>query len=159
MTADAAFELAQLNIARLLAPLDSPQLADFVSALDPVNAAADRADGFVWRLVEGDGNATDARIYGDDWLIVNMSVWRDPAALQAYVYAPEHREVLRRRREWFAHVAEAMTVLWWVPAGHRPTVAEAEQRLDLLRAEGPTAEAFTLRATFPAPDTVAVSGA
>ncbi|GAA2748449.1 DUF3291 domain-containing protein [Kitasatospora cinereorecta] len=152
MTTTAGHQLAQLNIARLLAPLDSPQLADFVAALDPVNAVADRADGFVWRLVEGeDGNATDARIYGDDWLLVNMSVWRDPEALEAYVYGEEHRAVLRRRREWFGRVAEAMTVLWWVEAGHRPTVAEAEGRLTRLREQGPTAEAFTLRERFPAP--------
>jgi hypothetical protein len=147
-----AHELAQLNIARMLAPLDSPRLADFAAALEPVNAAADKADGFVWRLVEGAyGDATDARIYDDAWLLVNMSVWRDPAALEAYVYSPDHREVLRRRREWFARVAEAMTVLWWVPAGHRPTVAEAQERLDLLRAHGPGPRAFTLRETFPAP--------
>ncbi|GAA0655070.1 DUF3291 domain-containing protein [Kitasatospora atroaurantiaca] len=153
MTTSAGHQLAQVNIARLLAPIDSPQLAGFVAALDPVNALADRADGFVWRLVEGEsGNATALRIFGDDWMLVNMSVWRDPAALEAYVYSEEHRAVLRRRREWFEKPAEAMTALWWVPAGHRPTGAEAEQRLVTLRSKGPTAEAFTLRETFPAPD-------
>ena len=145
------YELAQINIARMLAPLDSPQLAGFVAALDPVNAAAEAADGFRWRLQEEDGNATGFRIFEDDWLIVNMSVWRDPEALSGYIYGPEHRPVLGRRREWFARPAEAMTALWWVPAGVRPTVPEAEQRLRLLRAQGPTAEAFTLRETFPSP--------
>ncbi|MFD9129263.1 DUF3291 domain-containing protein [Kitasatospora sp. NPDC059571] len=149
MTSESHYELAQLNIALLLAPLDSDLLADFVAALDPVNAAADKADGFVWRLSEDSGS--DALIYGDDRLLVNLSVWRDPAALEAYVYSPLHREVLRRRREWFARVSEVMTVLWWVPAGHRPTVAEAEQRLDLLRAKGPGPDAFTFRESFPAP--------
>ncbi|GAA4843526.1 DUF3291 domain-containing protein [Kitasatospora terrestris] len=154
MTTEPAHQLAQINIARMLAPLDSPQLADFVAALEPLNAAADRAEGFVWRLADGEygGNATGSRIYGDDWLLVNMSVWRDPGTLEAYVYSPEHRPVLKRRREWFERPAEAMTALWWVPAGHRPTVAEAEARLDLLRAKGPTADAFTLKERFPAPD-------
>ncbi|MFI6446775.1 DUF3291 domain-containing protein [Kitasatospora sp. NPDC050543] len=155
----AEFELAQVNIARMLAPIDSPQLADFVAALDPVNAVADTADGFVWRLQSEDGNATGFRIFGDDWLIVNRSVWRDPAALEAFVYHRSHREVLRRRREWFEKPVEAMTALWWVPAGHRPTEQEAEQRLTLLRAKGPTPDAFTARVTFPAPPPVAVPAA
>ncbi|MFC1414387.1 DUF3291 domain-containing protein [Streptacidiphilus sp. N1-12] len=148
------YELAQINISRLLAPLDSALLADFVAALDSVNATAEAADGFVWRLQDYGGNATEIRIFGDDWLIVNMSVWRDPDALTSYVYSPEHRAVLGRRREWFARPVEAMTALWWVPAGTRPTVADAEQRLLTLRATGPTPDAFTLRDTFPAPLTV-----
>jgi hypothetical protein len=146
------FELAQVNIGRILAPMDSPELADFVALLDPVNAVADRSPGFVWRLQTEDGNATAMRVFDDDWLIVNMSTWQSPDALLEYVYGPMHKMVLRRRREWFARVAEAMTALWWVPAGHRPTVREAEERLVLLRANGPTPEAFTLRDTFPPPD-------
>ncbi len=150
--APGSHQLAQVNIARLKAPLDSPQLADFVAALDPVNAIADAADGFVWRLQGDQGNATDVPVFGDSGLIVNMSVWRDADALNAFMYLPAHREVLRRRREWFERVQEAMTVLWWVPAGHRPTVAEAEERLLWLREHGPTPFAFTLRDTHPAPD-------
>ncbi|WP_377268403.1 DUF3291 domain-containing protein [Peterkaempfera sp. SMS 1(5)a] len=145
------YELAQVNIARLLAPIDSPRLADFTAALDPVNAVADAADGFVWRLRTEDGNATAVRVFDDDWLIVNMSVWRDRQALLDYVYAAPHRDVLKRRREWFAQETEAMAALWWVPAGVRPTVADAEHRLTTLRTHGPTPEAFTLRDTFPAP--------
>ncbi len=151
MSENRAFELAQVNIARLLAPLDSDQLSGFVSALDSVNAAAEDADGYRWRLQDAEGNATEIRVFDDDWLIVNMSVWRDPEALSAYIYGPEHRAVLSRRREWFAKPVEAMTALWWVPSGVRPTVADAEQRLRLLRAHGPTADSFTLRETFPAP--------
>ncbi|MEU3789222.1 DUF3291 domain-containing protein [Streptomyces fructofermentans] len=150
MTEPAApHELAQVNIARLRAPLDSPLLKDFVDALDPVNAVADSSDGFVWRLQSDSGNATDVAVLGDEWLIVNMSVWRDTGALTAFMYQGRHRELLARRREWFEHVREAMTVLWWVPAGHRPTVAEAEERLLHLRAHGATAHAFTLRTPFP----------
>ncbi|WP_457031612.1 DUF3291 domain-containing protein [Kitasatospora sp. P5_F3] len=146
-------QLAQINISRLLFPIDGPELADFVTALDPVNALAESAEGFVWRLAD---SATDGtvRIFEDDWLIVNMSVWRGPDALETFVYSPEHIAVLRRRREWFARVGEAMTALWWVPAGHLPTVAEAERKLVELRAKGPSAEVFTLRETFPAPDRI-----
>jgi Domain of unknown function (DUF3291) len=147
-----SYELAQINIARLLAPLDSAVLADFVALLDPVNAVADRSPGFVWRLQTEDGNATAMSVFDDDWLIVNMSVWKSPEHLLEYVYGPMHKMVLRRRREWFARMSEAFTALWWVPAGHRPTVREAEERLTLLRANGPTPEAFTLRDTFPPPD-------
>ncbi|MFE8015953.1 DUF3291 domain-containing protein [Streptomyces antibioticus] len=146
---DARPELAQVNIARLKFPLDSPELKDFVDALGPVNADADAAAGFVWRLQSEGGDATDVPVFGDDWLIVNMSVWRDTDALTAYMYQGRHREMLARRREWFERVREAMTALWWVPAGHRPTVAEAEARLLHLRAHGPTPYAFTLRTSFP----------
>jgi hypothetical protein len=148
--AAASFELAQVNISRLKFPLDSPELKDFVDALEPVNADADAADGFVWRLQSEGGDATDVRVFGDDWLIVNLTVWRDAEALTAYMYQGRHREMLSRRREWFERVREAMTALWWVPAGHRPTVAEAEARLLHLRAHGPTPYAFTLRTSFPA---------
>jgi hypothetical protein len=147
------YELAQLNIARMLAPLDDPLMADFVAALDPVNAAAERARGFRWRLKTEDGNATAIRIYDDEWLIVNMSVWSDPEALITYVYGADHRAVLRRRREWFERLTDATAVLWWVPTGERPSVADARVRLDGLRRNGPTATAFTLRETFPSPDT------
>ncbi|MEJ1197674.1 MULTISPECIES: DUF3291 domain-containing protein [unclassified Streptomyces] len=155
---DAAHELAQVNIARLKAPLDSPRLKDFVDALDPVNAAADAAEGFVWRLQDDSGNATDVPFFGDDWLIVNLTVWRDADALTAFMYQGRHREMLARRREWFERLAEAVTTLWWVPAGHRPTVAEAESRLLHLRTHGPTPYAFTLRTSFPAGTSTPVAG-
>ncbi|WP_432134086.1 MULTISPECIES: DUF3291 domain-containing protein [unclassified Streptomyces] len=158
MTEAAALELAQVNIARLKFPLDSPELKDFVDSLDPVNADADAAEGFVWRLQSEEGDATDIRIFGDDWLVVNMSVWRDTDALTAYMYQGRHREMLARRREWFERAAEAMVALWWVPAGHRPTVAEAEARLLHLRTHGPSPYAFTLRASFPPQGAEPVSG-
>ncbi|MFJ7046880.1 DUF3291 domain-containing protein [Streptomyces sp. NPDC101112] len=145
-----AYELAQVNIARLKAPLDSPLLKDFVDALDPVNAVADAAPGFVWRLQSESGNATDVPVLGDPWLIINLTSWQDIDALTAFMYQGRHRELLSRRREWFERPAEAVTALWWVPAGHRPSVAEAEERLLHLRAHGPTPYAFTLRTTFPA---------
>ncbi|MGW3659027.1 DUF3291 domain-containing protein [Streptomyces sp. NPDC005151] len=150
MTPETGHELAQVNIARLTFPLDSPELKDFVGALDPVNTVADQAAGFIWRLQSETGNATDVPVFGDSWLIVNMSVWRDTDALTAFMYQGQHRELLARRREWFERVEEAMTALWWVPAGERPTVQDAEERLRILREHGPTDRAFTLRTSFPA---------
>ena len=145
-----SFELAQVNISRLLEPLDSPLLKDFVDALDPVNAVADAAPGFRWRLQGEAGDATAIRVFDDDWLIVNMSVWESPETLLAYVYGDAHRAVLRGRRQWFHHPVEAMTALWWVPAGHRPSVAEAEERLVHLRSHGPSSCVFTLKQTYGA---------
>ncbi|QES48255.1 DUF3291 domain-containing protein [Streptomyces venezuelae] len=148
-TSTHTYELAQVNIARLRFPIDSPELKDFVDALDPVNAVAEAADGFRWRLQSDGGNATDVPFFEDEWLIVNMSVWRDTNALTAFMYQGQHREFMARRREWFERVEEAVTALWWVPAGERPTVADAEARLSHLRTHGPTRYAFTLRTSFP----------
>jgi heme-degrading monooxygenase HmoA len=146
------FHLAQVNIARPLEPLDAPLLADFVAALEPVNALADTSPGFVWRLQTEDGDATAVRGFGDDRLIVNLSVWESLEALRAFAYSnAEHLAVLRRRREWFERRAEAAVALWWVPAGHRPSVAEAEERLAALRSAGPGPAAFTFRRPFAAP--------
>lgn len=147
----AAFHLAQLNIGRLRAPLDSPTLADFVAALDPINALADGSPGFVWRLQDDSGNATHINPFDDDMIIVNMSVWESLDALRAFVYHSDHRNVLAQRRQFFERMAEAFLVLWWVPAGHLPDVEEAKQRLTLLRGNGPSPDAFTFRTAFPAP--------
>lgn len=147
----ARYELAQMNVARLRAPLDSPQLADFVGALDRINAVADGSTGFVWRLQDDSGNATALRPMGED-MIVNLSVWQDPQSLQAFVYRSDHVGVMRRRREWFEKM-ELFMVLWWVPRGHRPTVDEGIERLNLLRSRGPDAGAFTFGNLFPAPGT------
>ena len=152
------YVLAQVNIGRLLAPLDSPRLADFVANLDSVNAVADSAPGFVWRLQTEDGNATAIRVFEEDaegsdgGILVNMSVWESVEALAAYVYGQAHIAVLRRRREWFERMRDAFTALWWIPRGHIPTTQEAEDRIKHLRAHGPTPHAFTLREHFPPPD-------
>ncbi len=148
------YRLAQINIAKLKAPIDSPELEDFVDNLDRINALAEGSDGFVWRL-KGEGNdATSLRPFGDD-VIVNMSVWRDVEALKDFAYRSGHVEIMRRRREWFTRMAEAYVVLWWVPAGHEPTVEEAAERLELVRRQGPTPEAFNFGEAFPPPDAVA----
>jgi len=146
------FHLAQFNVGRILGPIDSAVMAEFVARLDEINAVADRAPGFVWRLQTEDGDATAIRPYDDDMIIVTMSVWESPAALHAYVYQSAHAEVMRRRREWFSRMTDAFIVLWWVPAGHRPTVAEGVARLERLRADGPTPHAFTFRQQFAPPE-------
>lgn len=147
------FELAQLNIATMIEPLESPRMADFVANLDRINALAESSPGFVWRLQTDDGDATALRPMGEN-VLVNVSVWKDAQSLSRYVYETAHVEIMRRRREWFERMRDAYVVLWWVPKGHRPTPAEAKAKLDLLRERGPTADAFTLGKAFPPPDAV-----
>ena len=147
-----AYELAQLNIGAIKGPIDSPVMAEFVANLDRINALAERTPGFVWRLQTEEGNATAIRPYEDEHVAVNMSVWRDIESLNRYVYSSAHVEIMRRRREWFEKMDQAFLVLWWVPRGHRPSIEEAKAKLEMLRANGPAAEAFTFRRAFPPPD-------
>jgi hypothetical protein len=146
-----AYELAQLNVAIMKEPLESPRMADFVANLDRVNALAEGSAGFVWRLQTEEGDATAMRPMGESTL-VNMSVWRDAESLNKYVYQSAHVEIMRRRKEWFERMREAYVVLWWVRRGHRPSISEAIAKLELLRAQGPTVEAFTFRHAFTPPD-------
>ena len=138
-------ELAQLNIAALLAPIDSPPLAGFVAELDRINALAERSPGFVWRF---EADVTEAEPvphpFGDD-VIVNLSVWTSVETLHDYVYRSDHAAIMRRRKEWFHRMRDAHTVLWWVPRGHRPTLDEAHARLEALRRDGPGPDAFTFK--------------
>ncbi|GGP96720.1 DUF3291 domain-containing protein [Streptomyces roseolilacinus] len=151
MTASAhAAHLAQLNVATLRHPLDDPRIAPFVEMLQPVNAAADDTPGFVWRLVEeGTADATGLRPAGEN-VIVNLSLWETQEALWDFTYRSGHLEVMRRRREWFERHVEAHMALWWVPAGHLPTVEEALERLAYLRAHGPSSHAFTFTSSYTA---------
>ena len=144
------FQVAQINIARAKAPVDSPLLADFVAKLDEVNALADAAPGFVWRLQTEDGNATAIRAFDDDRVIVNMSVWESVDDLAAFVYRTDHVEVMRRRREWFDRL-DLSVALWWIREGHIPTVREAQERLAHLGEHGPTPFAFTFKQQFADP--------
>jgi hypothetical protein len=149
-------QLAQVNIARLLAPLDSAQLADFVMALDPVNESAEGAAGFVWRLKTDEGNATSVQgfewdVQGSAGIIINMSVWDSMESLSQWVFGPFHRAILVQRRKWFERVSDATTALWWVPEGHQPTVVEAESRIVHLRHHGPSPAAFPFKENFELP--------
>lgn len=146
------FHLAQVNIGRIRAPLDDPIMEGFRSQLEPINALADRSPGFVWRLQTEDGNAMAIRPDpGDDRMAINMSVWESLAALQQFVYQSAHVTTMRDRRQWFEPIEGPLLALWWVPAGHIPTVAEALERLRWLEERGPSPEAFTFRKPFPPP--------
>ena len=149
-----AFQLAQTNLAVERAPLDSPQLKPFMDALVSVNARADAAPGFVWRLQTEAGDATDLRVF-DGALLVNMSVWGSMDDLRTFVYRdPAHLAIMHRRREFFERI-DLVNALWWVPAGHRPDLAELEDRYAHLREHGPTPYAFGFQRSFPAPDAAA----
>lgn len=142
------YHIAQINIARMLAPIDSDVMADFVNNLDQINALAEATPGFVWRL-KGDGNdATSLRPYEDERIIVNMSVWENIEALHQYAYYSAHVEFFRRRTEWFSKMTTPILTLWWIPEGHIPTVAEAQEKLALLEKHGPTPLAFTFKQRF-----------
>ena len=151
------FHLAQVNVGRLLAPIDDPLIAEFVAQLDEINVLAERRPGFVWRLKDESGNATSILTFPDPQMIINMSVWESYEALREYTYRSNHTKVLTRRREWFENLTRPHLALWWIPAGMLPTVEEAKRRLDLMAARGPSPEAFTFRDRFPAPLTAAAA--
>lgn len=149
-----AFHLAQLNVARMRMPLDDPGMAGFTGRLDEINALADSAPGFVWRLVDDEGaSAVGLRPFGPDF-IVNLSVWDSLHALHDFTYRTAHLDVLRTRRDWFhAAASQPHLVLWWRPAHiPPPNLDEAGKRLELLADRGPTGDAFTFRDSFPAPE-------
>jgi len=143
--------LAQINIARMRAPIDDPLMASFRAQLDEVNAVADQAGGFVWRLQDESGDATAIRAFEDPLILVNMSVWNDLEALRDFTYRSTHLGVLRDRKHWFGKLDGPSVALWWVPAGHTPTPAEGKERLEALAADGPSAQAFTFQQAFDPP--------
>ncbi len=146
------WQLAQINVGRLVAPRGDPRTAAFFAALDEINALADTAPGFVWRLQDESGNATGIRPTSDPLFAVNMSVWADADALFSFVYRSAHTPVMARRREFFEQFEGIYQALWWIPADHRPTVDEGLSRLWRLERYGPTPDAFTFKARFPPPD-------
>ncbi|NUO99225.1 MAG: DUF3291 domain-containing protein [Nonomuraea sp.] len=152
--------LAELNVAHLRAPIDAPELAEFVALLEPINAVADEAPGFVWRMKESesDPTATVTHDYGDH-LLINFSVWESLETLWNYAYRSAHLDVLRRRREWFLRVAEPYMVMWWIPEGHIPTLAEGMARLERLKAEGPSPAAFTFKDSYTSSEAASLPAA
>ena len=151
------YHIAQINVGRTLYPMDDPGIADFVNQLDEINAMADAASGFVWRLQSDSGNATDIVLTEDPQFIINMSVWENVESLFDYVYKTAHSKVMARRREWFERPEDAYQCLWWVPTGHIPTPQEGLDRLAILNANGPGPDAFTFKHRFPMPDGAAVA--
>jgi Domain of unknown function (DUF3291) len=150
----ARHHIAQLNVGRAIAPLDSPQLADFMNWLDEINAVAERSPGFIWRLQGDNGNNTELKVSDDPLFIVNLSLWESIDDLHAFTYRSDHRTVFARRYDWFERAAGPNVVLWWQPAGTIPDVHDALERLRRLAELGPTAEAFSFKQPFPRPEAV-----
>jgi hypothetical protein len=148
---ETGWHLAQVNMGRFVAPVGDPRIAGFVAQLDAVNTLADQSPGFVWRLKGEGNNATDIMPTPDPLVAINMSVWTDAESLFAFVYRSAHTPVMAQRRQWFDRWDGAFQALWWIPAGHVPTVEEAMAKLWLLDRYGPSPQAFTFKARFPAP--------
>ena len=149
------YHLAQINIAKMLAPADSPVMKEFMDNLDNINGLAEQSEGFVWRLKDEVNNATSIRVYNDDFIIVNMSVWVNAETLGRFVYQTLHTDFMRRRRQWFEKMEQQHMVLWYVPAGTEPTVEEAVTRLDHIREHGETPFGFGFRSRFTPEDALA----
>lgn len=145
------YHLAQINVGRLRAPIDDPLIAGFADALDEINAIADAAEGFVWRLQTDAGNATGIQTTDDPLFLINMSVWETADALFEYVYRSEHVDFMRRRSDWFERMTEPHMCLWWLAAGQVPAPEEGLRRLDHFRQHGSTKDAFSFRHQFPEP--------
>ncbi|MGD2101902.1 MAG: DUF3291 domain-containing protein [Acidimicrobiia bacterium] len=146
--------IAQCNIGRALKPLEDPEMAEFVAALEPINAIAEASPGFVWRLTDDDGQSSSyVDIPGNDdpLLIINYSIWEDVESLQHFVNRSGHVAYLRRRREWFERMEAPTSVAWWIPAGTIPAVGEAYERVVHLQTHGPSEEAFPITKPWPAP--------
>lgn len=133
------------------AAIDDPVMAGFVQRLEPLNALADASPGFIWRYQTDAGDATEIRVFEDELILFNMSVWESTAHLEDYVYRSKHIEAVQKRANWFERPARAPFVLWWIPGGHIPSVEEAKERFDALWRDGPTEFAFTFRERFAAP--------
>lgn len=141
--------IAQFNISIEKVPLDNPVMKDFVDSLARVNQSADDSEGFVWRLHDETGNATAMRVFDDQRIIFNLSVWKSIELLKRFVYDNQHMSILKRRREWFETNAKRSYVLWWIPETHRPSIEEAKTRLFHLQDKGPTPFAFTFDQVVP----------
>ncbi len=145
------YHLAQINIGRLIAPIDDPKIAEFVAQLAPINAIADKAPGFGWRLQSESGNATDIAYNDDPSIMVNMSVWESLEVLRDYAYKSDHMKVFRDRAKWFEKMDKPHYCLWWIPGGHIPTVAEGRKRLEHYQTHGATPYSFWFSQQFPQP--------
>ncbi|GLX84507.1 hypothetical protein tloyanaT_07590 [Thalassotalea loyana] len=140
--------LAQLNIAKAKYSLDAPEIKEFIDNLDPINQLAESSDGFIWRLKDESGDATNIQAFDDPNIIVNMSVWDSVDALKNFMFRTHHRDFLRRKKEWFHNIPEDSYVLWWVPVGHIPSIDEAIEKLEYLRKNGDTPQAFSFKSNF-----------
>jgi hypothetical protein len=147
-----AYDIAQLNVGRTVAPVEHARLADFVGWLDEINALADRSPGFVWRLQGDNGNNTDLKVSADPLFIVNLSTWESIEDLYEFTYRSSHKTVFARRFDWFERREGPNQVMWWLPKGTFPDVTDAVRRLERLAELGPTPEAFTFKERFSPPE-------
>jgi hypothetical protein len=145
------YQLAQINIAKLVSPIDSPPIADFVADLDRVNQLAERSKGFIWRLKDETGNATQINPFNDTLLIVNISVWESVEDLKQFVYRSDHVEVYIKRAKWFEKMQEAYMALWWIEAGNFPSAEDGKERLMYLREHGESNYVFSFKKIFDSP--------
>ena len=138
--------LAEVNIARMQAPLDSATMKEFRDFIDPINALAESSPGFVWRYTEGaaEQEVAEDPTFGDNKIVVNLSVWESVEALKEFTYHTVHSYFVRKRKRWFHGLGHPHLACWWVAPGTEPTLMEAKRRLELLERLGPTPEAFTL---------------
>ncbi len=143
-------KLAQLNIALAKYPLDAPEIKEFVDNLELVNGIAESSEGFVWRLKDESGDATNIQAFDDPNMIVNMSVWDSVDSLKNFMFRTHHRDFMRRKGDWFHRLPEDTYVLWWIEEDHIPTLEEAIERLEHLREIGDTPYAFTFKTNFTA---------
>ncbi len=135
----------------MLGAIDDDVMAGFVARLDSLNALADASPGFVWRYQTEEGDATEVRVFDDEMILFNMSVWESVEALEEYVYRSNHVEALQKRAEWFERSTRAPLVLWWVEIGNIPSVEEAKEHFDILWRSGPSATTFSFKDRFAPP--------
>lgn len=148
----AEYQIAQINVAKMKGEtINDPVMKEFVDNLDRVNALAESADGFVWRLKDESNNATNINPYGDEQIIINISVWKNIEALENFVYKTFHTEFLKRRKEWFQSFGKSYTALWWIPVGQFPSVEEAVEKLDILQKNGASELVFDFKKRYSAP--------
>ncbi|WP_020598811.1 DUF3291 domain-containing protein [Spirosoma panaciterrae] len=146
------YHLAEINIAKMKGvSIDDPVMAEFADNLDRVNALAENSAGFVWRLKDESNNATSISPFDDEQVIINLSVWENLESLKAFTYKTFHTDFLKRRAEWFHRFGTVYMALWWVPAGHLPTVQEAVDKLAYLQENGTTELAFDFKKTYAPP--------
>jgi hypothetical protein len=144
------FHLAQVNIGKIVAPMNSPQMAGFADNLDKINALAENSEGFIWRLKDDSNNATSIKVFEDDFLLINMSVWKNIDYLYKYVYQSAHADYLKRRKEWFEKMPEMYMALWYITETHIPNSTEAIERLQFLRSNGDSPYAFGFKTRYSA---------
>ena len=138
--------LAEFNLGVLKYDWDDARVQGFVDGLDLVNGVAMRSPGFVWMLGEEAMDAAqrdpDGVLGGNPRTASTLSVWEDVPSLEQFVWNTVHKRFYDRKAEWYDPGDQLRMVMWWVPVGHRPTIAEAMERFRLLEANGDSDQAF-----------------